>query len=59
MVQVDNKEGGPRIFGTITNIGNQEVRNCSLLFFFIFFIFTLSVDSLYLALVFVKSCFAY
>ncbi|GFN97001.1 sin3 histone deacetylase corepressor complex component sds3 [Plakobranchus ocellatus] len=25
MVQVDNKEGGPRIFGTITNIGNQEI----------------------------------
>lgn len=25
MVQVDSKEGGPRIYGTITNIGNQEV----------------------------------
>ncbi|RUS87167.1 hypothetical protein EGW08_005099 [Elysia chlorotica] len=26
MVQVENKEGGPRIYGTITNIGNQEVK---------------------------------
>ncbi|CAL1543336.1 unnamed protein product [Lymnaea stagnalis] len=25
MVQVDSKEGGPRIYGTITNIGNQEI----------------------------------
>ncbi|BFZ04693.1 hypothetical protein BsWGS_07732 [Bradybaena similaris] len=25
MVQVDNKEGGPRIYGTITSIGNQEI----------------------------------
>ncbi|KAK3756172.1 hypothetical protein RRG08_064279 [Elysia crispata] len=25
MVQVENKEGGPRIYGTITNIGNQEI----------------------------------
>ncbi|XP_005107375.1 sin3 histone deacetylase corepressor complex component SDS3 [Aplysia californica] len=25
MVQLDNKEGGPRIYGTITNIGNQEI----------------------------------
>lgn len=27
MVQVDNKEGGARIYGTITNIGNQEVSS--------------------------------
>ncbi|CAG5132979.1 unnamed protein product [Candidula unifasciata] len=25
MVQVDSKEGGPRIYGTITSIGNQEI----------------------------------
>ncbi|CAG5116092.1 unnamed protein product, partial [Candidula unifasciata] len=25
MVQVDSKEGAPRIYGTITNIGNQEI----------------------------------
>ncbi|KAH9518652.1 Sin3 histone deacetylase corepressor complex component SDS3 [Bulinus truncatus] len=25
MVQIDSKEGGPRIYGTITNIGNQEI----------------------------------
>uniref|UniRef100_A0A0B7ATU4 Sin3 histone deacetylase corepressor complex component SDS3 n=1 Tax=Arion vulgaris TaxID=1028688 RepID=A0A0B7ATU4_9EUPU len=25
MVQIDNKEGGPRIYGTITNIGHQEI----------------------------------
>jgi len=25
MVQIDNKENGPRIYGTIANIGNQEI----------------------------------